>query len=130
MGKTNPYSKYSLLGDTTWIAAKTYVDTKDLYKGEMGELYGVRWLNNIDEAAVCEATSTAASTVAVYYTYVHGSDSFGAYDLAGDQPKLNIVTGVDSANPAGRMVYISWAGSYVAKILNSNWVLACRFTAA
>ena len=34
IGKTNPYSKYSLLGDSTWIAAKTYVDTKDLYMGE------------------------------------------------------------------------------------------------
>jgi N4-gp56 family major capsid protein len=130
MGKTNPYSKYSLLGDSTWIAAKTYSDVKDLYKGEMGELYQVRWLNNIDEQAVCEATSTSASTVAVYYTYVHGDNSFGVYDLEGDKPKLYILPNVvDSGSPAGRISLISWAGSYVAKLLNSDWLLACRFTA-
>ena len=130
MGKTNPYSKYSLLGDSTWINAKTYSDVKDLYTGEMGELYQVRWLNNKDESAVCEETSTAASTVAVYYTYVHGDNSFGVYDLAGDAPKLYILPNVvDSGSPAGRISLISWAGSYVTKLLRSDWVLACRFTA-
>ena len=131
MGKTNPYSKYSLLGDSTWINAKTYSDVKDLYKGEMGELYQVRWLNNIDEQAVCEATSTSASTVAVFYTYVHGDNSFGVYDLEGDKPKLYILPNVvDSGSPAGRISLISWAGSYVTKLLKSEWVLACRFTAS
>ena len=130
MGKTNPYSKYSLLGDSTWINAKTYSDVKDLYTGEMGELYQVRWLNNKDESAVCEETSTAASTVAVYYTYVHGDNSFGVYDLAGDAPKLYILPNVvDSGSPAGRISLISWAGSYVTKLLRSDWILACRFTA-
>ena len=130
IGKTNPYSKYSLLGDSTWINAKTYSDVKDLYRGEMGELYQVRWLNNRDESAVCEATSTAASTVAVYYTYVHGDNSFGVYDLEGDQPKLYILPNVvDSGSPAGRISLISWAGSYVSKLLRSDWVLAARFTA-
>jgi N4-gp56 family major capsid protein len=131
IGKTNPYSKYSLLGDSTWIAAKTYVDTKDLYMGEMGELYQVRWVNNLDEEANCEATSTAASTVAVYYTYVHGDQSFGVFDLEGDQPKLYILPNVvDSGSPAGRISLISWAGVYTAKLLRSDWVRACRFTAA
>jgi N4-gp56 family major capsid protein len=131
IGKTNPYSKYSLLGDSTWINAKTYSDVRGLYEGELGELYQVRWLNNKDESAVCEATSTTASTVAVYYTYVHGANSFGVYDLAGDSPKLYILPNVvDSGSPAGRISLISWAGSYVAKLLNSEWVLACRFTAS
>jgi len=130
IGKTNPYSKYNLLGDSTWINAKTYSDVKDLYTGEMGELYQVRWLNNKDESAVCEATSTAASTVAVYYTYVHGDNSFGVYDLEGDQPKLYILPNVvDSGSPAGRISLISWAGSYVSKLLRSDWILAARFTA-
>src|SRR4030042_2226723 len=44
IGKTEPTSKYKLLGDTTWVNSKTYSDVKDLYKGEMGELYQVSWL--------------------------------------------------------------------------------------
>lgn len=131
MGKTDPYSKYKLLGDSTWINAKTYSDVKDLYKGEMGELYQVRWLLNKDVSSGTEAAASAASTVVRFYTYVHGDNSFGVYDLAQDKPKLYILPNVvDSNSPAGRISIVSWAGSYASKILNSNWVLAARFTSA
>lgn len=131
LGKTDPYSKYKLLGDTTWVNAHTYKDGKELYKGEMGELYQVRWLLNKDVASGTEATSTAASAVNRFYTFVHGDNSFGSYDLAQDQPKLYILPNVvDSASPAGRISIISWAGSYACKVLNSNWVLSARFTSA
>lgn len=130
IGKTDPYSKFRLIGDTTWISSKTYSDVKKLYKGEMGELYQVRWLLNKDLASGTEATSTAASAVVRFYTYVHGADSFGAYDLEKDQPKLYILPNVvDSNSPAGRISLVSWAGSYACKLLNSSWVLAARFTA-
>jgi len=131
MGKTEPYSKYKLLGDTTWIAAKEYSDVKGLYKGEMGELYQVRWLLNKDLASGIEATSTAASAVNRFYTYVHGADAFGCYDLEKDKPKLYILPNVvDSNSPAGRVSIISWAGSYATKLLNEDWVLTARFTDA
>lgn len=131
IGKTEPYSKYKLLGDTTWINAKTYSDVKDLYSGEMGELYQVRWLLNKDLVSGVEAQSTASSTVVRFYTYVHGMNSFGAYDLEQDKPKLYILPNVvDSNSPAGRISIVSWAGAYATKILNSNWVLAARFTAS
>ena len=130
IGKTDPYSKYNLLGDTTWVNSKTYSDVKGLYNGEMGELYQVRWLLNKNVSSGTEAASTAGSTTNRFYTYVHGDNSFGVYDLAKDQPKLFVLPNqVDSNSPAGRVSFISWAGSYATKILNSNWVLAARFTA-
>ena len=129
MGKTDPISKYNLIGDTTWVNAKTYSAVKDLYKGEMGELYQVRWLLNKDVSSGTEAASTASSTTVRYYTYVHGDNAFGCYDLAQDKPKLYILPNqVDSNSPAGRVSYISWAGSYATKLLNSDWVIAARFS--
>lgn len=130
IGKTDPYSKYRLLGDSTWINSKTYSDVKKLYKGEMGELYQVRWLLNKDVSSGTEAASLAASAVVRFYTYLHGDNSFGAYDLEKDKPKLYILPNVvDSNSPAGRISIISWAGSYACKILNSKWVLSARFAA-
>lgn len=130
MGKTDSYSKYKLLGDTAWLNSKYYSDVKKLYRGEMGELYQVRWLLNYDTLCDSEATSTAASAVARYYTFVHGDDSFGVYDLEQDKPKLYILPNqVDSNSPVGRASFISWAGSYACKLLNSDWVLSARFTA-
>jgi len=128
IGKTDPISKYNLIGDTTWVNAKTYSDVKDLYKGEMGELYQVRWLLNKDVASGIEATSTASSGVIRYYTYVHGDNAFGVYDLAKDKPRLYILpNAVDSSSPAGRVSFVSWAGSYATKLLNSGWIHAARF---
>jgi N4-gp56 family major capsid protein len=125
LGKTTALSKIHLLADTTWVNAKTYSDVKDLYKGEMGELYQVRFLLNGDTSACgTEAASLAASTVARNYTFFHGADAFGVYDLSGDKPKLTILpNAVDSNSPAGRRSFVSWAGSYAVKILNSTWVL-------
>lgn len=130
MGKTNPQSKYNLLGDTVWVNAHTYKDGKELYKVEMGELYQVRWLLNKDVASANGDASTAACTVVAYYTYVHGKDAIGAFDLEGDQPKLYIYNGIDATNTTGRATYISWAGTYAAKLLNSQWALVGKFTAA
>src|SRR3990167_8001101 len=126
IGKTDPISKYNLIGDTTWVNAKTYSDVKDLYNGEMGELYQVRWLLNKDHTSSTGAASEA-SVVAAFHTYIHGTDAFGVYDLEGDKPKLYILPNlVDSGSPAGRISKISWAGAYVTKILNSDWVLVCK----
>ena len=126
MGKISPQAKYQLLGDSTWINSKTYSDVKDLYKGEMGELYQVRWLLNKDSSSSVGAASEA-SVVAAFQTYVHGSDAFGCYDLDGDKPKLYILPNlVDSGSPAGRISKISWAGSYATKILNSDWIVVAR----
>ena len=131
IGKITSVSKYNLLGDTVWVNAHTYSDTKELYTGEMGELYQVRWLLNKDTASGLGFAGNAASAVVQYYTYVHGDNAFGVYDLQGDQPKLFILPNlVDSGSPAGRISKISWAGSYATKLLNSTWALMGEFTAA
>lgn len=131
LGKTDSYSKLRLLTDTAWINGKTYSDVKDLYRGEMGELFQVRWLLNNDLSSGTEAASTASSTTTRFYTYVHGDQSFGTFDIETDKPKLYILPNVvDSNSPAGRMSIVTWAGSYATKLLNSNWVLSARFAAS
>jgi N4-gp56 family major capsid protein len=115
VGKVQPYSKADLLNDSAWLNSKTYSDVKKLYKGEMGELYGVRFL-------LSKNGKTTSSTVTVYHNYIHGADAFGVYDLAKDKPKLYITTGIDSNNPAGRFAVASWAGVYACKVLNSTWI--------
>lgn len=128
IGKTDPISKYKLLGDTVWVNAHSYKDGKELYKGEMGDLYQVRWLLNKDYSSGIEATSTASSGVVRFYTYIHGEDSFGVYDLETNKPQLFILPNqVDSNSPAGRVSYVTWAGAFATKILNSDWVLSARF---
>lgn len=118
MGKVGPYTKYDLVGDTVWQNAKTYSDVKDLYAGEIGELYGVRFLLTTNQ-------KTESSTVTVYSNFIHGQYAFGCYDLAGDTPKLyiKVPTASDTSNPTDRYSTIGWAGSYAAKVLIADWLI-------
>jgi N4-gp56 family major capsid protein len=103
---------------------RQYTDPKDLYNGEIGNVHGVRFLLSTNKMSTVGTGSS--STVTTYYNFIHGADSFGAYDLEGDQPKLYIVNGSDSNNVTGRYVHIAWAGAYVAKVLNSTWGYSFR----
>ena len=128
MGKFTPKTKTSIVLDTTWINSKVYKDSKALYNGEMGELYQVRCL--LGTQGKTSLGSGAASTVTLYHNYIHGAEAFGTYDLSGDQPKLHIYTGaIDSSNPTGRFSIASWAGSFVAKDLNTDWMYVWKTAA-
>lgn len=115
-GIVGPYTKYDLIGDNTWVNAKTYSDVKDLYRGEIGELYGVRF-------ALTTNQKSESSTATVYSNFIMGDKAFGTYDLEGDMPKLYIkVPGKqDTSNPTDRYSTIGWAGTYVARVLISTW---------
>ncbi len=117
--KTGPFPAYDLMGDTTWVNASTYDNAaENIYKGEIGLLYGVRFLESANQ-------KTESSTVTVYSNFVHGSDAFGCMDLEGDKPQLFIIpnTNIDSGNTAGRFSTVAWAASYVTKTLNANWLI-------
>lgn len=117
--KTGPFPAYDLMGDTTWVNASTYDNgAENIYKGEIGLLYGTRFLES-------PAQKTESSSVTVYSNFVHGSDAFGVIDLEGDKPQLFIIphTNIDSGNTAGRFSTVAWAASFVAKTLNSSWLI-------
>lgn len=125
MGKVNPDTKYDLISDSAWLNAKTYSDVKKLYKGEIGELFGVRF-------ALSTNKKTEASTVTVHSNFIHGANAFGCYDLDKDAPKLYIKQpgDQDTSNPANRYSTISWAGSFVAKVLVAAWVINVKTAAS
>lgn len=126
LGKLNTHDKNKLIKTNTWLNAKTYSDVKDLYQGEMGEIYQVRCLLNIDKKTSA-GTGATSSSVTVYHSYIHGAEAIGCYDLEGDVPQLFIVPNkIDSGNPTGRFSLASWAGTYVSKILNSSWVYVVK----
>lgn len=117
LGKTHPYGSYSLMGDSTWVNAHTYKDGENLYKGELGKLHGVRFIEG------SEATSTS-STVTVYNSYIHGKNAIALTDLDGDTKKVYVKNpGVNSTdNPIDRFSTVGWALSMAVKVLDANWI--------
>ncbi len=117
LGKTHPYGSYSLMGDSTWVNAHTYKDGENLYKGELGRLHGVRFIEG------SEATS-ASSTVTVYNSYIHGKNAIAITELEGDGKKIYVkMPGANSTdNPIDRFSTVGWAFSQAVKVLDPNWI--------
>ncbi|MBH1979948.1 N4-gp56 family major capsid protein [Candidatus Saccharibacteria bacterium] len=119
LGKVGPDTAFDLFADPTWVNAHTYKDGKELYKGEIGKLHKVRFL---------EASSnqrSEASTVTVYSNFIHGKEAFGTVDLSGDAMKLIIKNSDkgDTSNPLNMFMAIGWKTTFATKTLNSNWII-------
>lgn len=116
LGKIQPETEYDLSQSTVWTNAAVYSNVNALYEGEIGALYGVRFL-------VSNQGYNVVGTPTVYSNFIHGREAFGVFDNKLDPPKLYIVTGADSGNPAERFHILSWAGQFVSIVLNALWVI-------
>ena len=116
IGKIQPETEYDLIQSTVWQNAAVYSNVAALYEGEVGALYGVRFL-------VTNQGYQVLGTPTIISNFIHGREAFGVYDNKLDAPKLYIVTGADSNNPAERFHVLSWAGQFVAQVLNAAWVI-------
>lgn len=125
LGKISPDVSYDLMGDQTWVNAKTYSDVGDLYKGELGKLHGVRFLEGTNP-------TVTSSTVDVFHSYIHGREAFGITDLEGDEKKIYVKTpGSQSTdNPIDRFYTVGWAMTFVPKILDANWIRVLKTSAS
>jgi N4-gp56 family major capsid protein len=48
LGIVGPEAEFDIMSDTNWKYPKEYVDTQDIYNGELGMLYGVRFLQTTE----------------------------------------------------------------------------------
>ena len=126
LGKIGPDTSYDLMGDTTWVNVKTYSDKKDLYKGEVGSIHRVRFVE-------CSSNQKSeASTVTVYSNFIHGKEAVGEVDLAGGNLELIIKQSgkQDTSNPLNMFMTIGWKAVDAVKTLNSSWVINIKTAAS
>lgn len=126
LGKVGPDTSYDLMGDTTWVNAHTYKDGKELYKGELGRLHRVRFLE-------CSSNQKSeASTTTVYSNFIHGKEAIGEVDLEGGNLRLIIKQGgkQDTSNPLDLYMTIGWKAIDAVKTLNTTWIVNIKTAAS
>lgn len=123
--KTSPYASYDLMGDSTWVNAHTYKDGSELYRGELGKLHGVRFLETTNWK---ETANGGASNADIIHSFIHGKHAFGVTDLEGDEKKIYVKTpGPNSTdNPIDRFYTVGWAMSMTAVALVSDWIIEVK----
>ena len=66
-----------------WIEAHKYASPEEILNGEIGELHGVRFIEDVFAPVIKSLTVANANGGAVYATYFFGKDSFGIIDPEG-----------------------------------------------
>ena len=78
----HPSVAYDLRKSSEWIEAHKYSATGEIFNGEIGELHGCRFIENVFAPILDGAYANKAGGV-TYATYMFGKDAFGIIDPEG-----------------------------------------------
>ena len=78
----HPSVAFDLRNSAEWIEAHKYCAVKELFNGEIGELHGCRFIENVFAPVLGDGYRSADDTV-TYATYFFGKDAFGIIDPEG-----------------------------------------------
>lgn len=123
LGKVGADTSFDLQGDSTWVNAHTYKDGQELYKGELGKLHGVRFLEATSDQKFDDNAGTSSADV--YSNFIHGQEAIGVVDLAGNNMKLIIKNSDkgDTSNPLNMFMTLGWKATFATKTLNGDWIV-------
>ena len=137
-----------VMTDNTWINAAQYSNVQDLYKGEVGSLYGAKFimttnpfitgdtLTNDGDRFVYDASGGGgtAATNDIHATIFLGSEAYGCPDLSSQSPfspKVEIVDTADKSDPLNQLTTCSFKTFWTALRLNPlNYLIMRSKTAS
>lgn len=115
-----PGTTYDLQSDTKWEEPNKYAGSGKIFSGEIGRLYGVRF---IETSNAKKFSGAGASSIDVYATLILGKDAYGIVDIAGSGNVQNIVKPHGSsgtADPLNQRATTGWKALFTAKILQQT----------
>lgn len=120
------------------VVRQNYADR--IFKGEIGDFYGCRFIEGTNPFQEDETEGTFASTFSgagtnttglVYTTIVTGKGAYGTVNMKKlgatiAKPQVVIVDKADSGNPLNQWITVGWKAFWASTVLNANWGIALR----
>lgn len=132
----HPDVAYDIMSDPAWKEPNTYKDSvKNIFTGELGCLYGVRFVENprakVFEKAGATPTGTGAVAEDVYSTLFLGDDAYGVIPLegAGMEHIVKPKGSGGTSDPLNQRSTIGWKCYTTAVILVQQYMLRVETTA-
>lgn len=122
IGIVHPDASYDLQSDTMWQDVSKYSNAEAIFKGEIGKMWGVRFIETTNAKKYAGAGSGG---VDVFGTLVLGANYYGIVDVAGSQKPDVIVKPFGSAgtaDPLEQRSTVAWKSMFTAVRLQE---LAC-----
>lgn len=124
----HPYCKYDLMNDPEWKKPHEYKDTQNLYNGEIGELYGVRF---IQSTRAKKWDGAGAGGADVYSTLIMGDDAYGVTEIEGGGLEHIVKQrgSAGTADPLNQRATCGWKATKVAELLVPQYIVRIETTA-
>ena len=120
------------------VVRQNYADK--IFKGEVGDYYGLRIIEGTNPFQEDETEGTFASTFSsagsnttglIYSTIITGKSAYGAVNMAKmgaslNKPRMIVVDKPDSGNLLGQFIYVGWKAYWGSTVLNANWGVTLR----
>lgn len=128
IGIIHPYCKYDLMNDPEWKNPHEYVNTENIYNGEIGELYGVRF---VQSSRAKKFAGAGASGADVYSTLILGDDAYGVTEIEGGGLEHIVKQhgSAGTADPLNQRATCGWKGTKVAELLVPQYIVRIETTA-
>lgn len=126
-----PDTVYDLQEDDAWVKVSEYQDKENIYTGEVGRLFGIRFVEST-EAKIFEGAGASSADVAS--VIVLGRYAYGLTSLKGTKPHV-VVKPAGSAGTADPLDQISTVGwkldGFAVKLLQPEFAvrIECGFSA-
>lgn len=126
-----PDTVYDLQEDDAWVKVSEYQDKENIYTGEVGRLFGIRFVEST-EAKIFEGAG--ASNTDVASVIVLGRYAYGLTSLKGAKPRVIVKTAgsAGTADPLDQISTVGWKlDGFAAKLLQPEFAvrIECGFTA-
>ena len=130
IGIVGPQVARDLMRDATWVNASTYSAVRQLFRGEIGELDGIRYVEHTNPwgEIATEGTRDTSAPVIWVSTFT-GRDAYGVVELSGQspfRPQVTIVDKADKADPLNQTLIAGWKAFYIAVMLNPAFAVNVR----
>lgn len=124
VGVIHPSVVGDVIGDSKWEAFHQYTTPENIYAGEIGRLYGVRFVESTlapvsAGSANGIALSAAGVSTVAYGTVIFGREFYGVTEIDGGI-KTYVVDGADKLDPLNQTTLVGWKANFISRVLNPS----------
>jgi N4-gp56 family major capsid protein len=116
----HPSVAYDLRSNEDWISVHQYDATGEIFSGEIGELHGVRFIENTEAPIVKIGGSGTDADKVCYATFFFGKDAFGVVDPEGMGMEMIVKSKDQAGGPLNQFSTVGYKFEQGAKILYEN----------
>lgn len=119
----SPSVAYDLRNNEDWIEAHKYAATSEIFNGEIGELHGVRFIENVFAPILGGSAYQNKANGVTYASYLFGKDAFGIIDPDGGNLETIIKGREEVGGPLNQFSTVGYKFEFGTTVLYTERVL-------